>query len=105
MVNGWPRKPRAAKMPSRWNLSSARGGHHSCFFLMLNGGRRRVALSRFSALLHGRYPRTLILEKVSTARPEVGRPNCVAGWKVVKIRVRFSSGRIFSESLGPERMR
>ena len=39
-----------------------------------------------------RYPRTLIFENDSTARPDVGRPIDMAGRKVVKISILFTSG-------------
>ena len=51
------------------------------------------------------YPRTLILAKDKTARPVVGLPIYVAGRKVVKINMFFTSlGKSFLP-LGSERMR
>jgi len=52
-----------------------------------------------------RYPRTLILENDSTARPEVGRPIDIARRNGVKISIRFTCGRSSSESFESERMR
>lgn len=37
-------------------------------------------------------PRTLILEKDSTARDEIGRPIDIAGRNVVKISILFTCG-------------
>ena len=51
------------------------------------------------------YPRTLILENDSTARPHVGRPIDMAGRKVVKISMRFTSGSTSLLSLESERIR
>jgi hypothetical protein len=45
------------------------------------------------------YPFTLILENVSTARPEVGRPIEVAGRNVVKMSALFTSGDNAFDSL------
>lgn len=39
------------------------------------------------------YPCTLIREKESTARDEIGRPMLIAGRKVVKISIRLTCGR------------
>ena len=39
------------------------------------------------------YPRTLIFENESTARPGVGRPIDIAGRNVVKISMLFTSGQ------------
>lgn len=39
------------------------------------------------------YPRTLILEKESTARDEMGCPIDIAGRKVVKINILFTCGK------------
>ena len=51
------------------------------------------------------YPRTLIFENDSTARPEVGRPIDKAGRKVVKISILFTWGNTSLDSSGSERMR
>jgi hypothetical protein len=51
------------------------------------------------------YPRTLILENDSTACPGVGRPIDIAGRKVVKISILFTSGSSFCEPSGSEMMR
>jgi len=51
------------------------------------------------------YPRTLILEKDNTARPDVGLPIVVAGRKVVKMSMFFTCGNRSLESLGSEMIR
>jgi len=50
------------------------------------------------------YPCTLILEKESTARDEMGCPIDIAGRNVVKISIRFSCGRSSCEAPGSERI-
>ena len=51
------------------------------------------------------YPRTLIFEKDSTARPVVGRPMEVAGRNVVKISMFLTFGSNSLDCTESERMR
>jgi hypothetical protein len=51
------------------------------------------------------YPRTLIFENDSTARPGVGLPIDMAGRNVVKISILFTSGSSFCVPSGSEMIR
>src|ERR1035437_10085338 len=63
----------------------------------------REAPCRRKARLH--YPLTCTLENDSTTRLAVGWPKAVAGWKVVKISMFFSCGKMSSAFSGADRIR
>ena len=62
----------------------------------------RASLTAVSSFV---YPRTLILENDSTARPVVGRPMEVAGRNVVKISMFLTWGSNSLDCTGSDRMR
>src|SRR5437762_13136812 len=94
------RKPKTREPPQ---------GRRVCFSLRASRQRvkQREAMRYQPGLMAvvDLYPRTLILEKDSTARPVVGRPMDVAGRNVVKISMFLTWGSNSLDCTESDRMR